>query len=725
MFFYAALLVGAVHAAHFRSDGQAGENPIRKIVSLLQKMQKEVMDEQDKDTELNEKFVCYCEKNDGELSDGTAALRAQIPELESSITESVNLKAQLDGELVQHKADRKAAQQAIESSTKRRAKEAEEYGASSGELKGDIASCKAAIEALTKGLTGSFMQSAAASSLRNLVLTRTTLERYARDTLVEFLSVSHSAHYTPVSNEVIGIISQLQADMEKELAALTKVENDAITTHEGLVSAKEKEIAAATAAIESKTERAGEVAVEIVSLKNDLEDVKQSLGADELFLMELKKNCGTKTKEYDERKKLRAEELVAISETIKILNDDDSLDLFKKTLPSPTLLQISHRVKDTAADVLTKLEKVKKEKGVQQNSMFNLITLALHGKKAGFEKVIKMIDTLVEQLAKEQTDDDAHKAWCEKEFDTTEDTIKGLQRRVAGLETKLAEAKEGIATLVEDLAVLKKGIKELDRAVEDATTQRKDENKEFVAAATENNAALQLLEVARNRMAKFYNPATYVGPERRELTPDEKTYVQAGGADPRDAEEAAAAPTGGIAGTGIELPEFLQVGLVHRDAPPPPPETMEAYSKKDAGGPLALIGRLKRDLERDIKEAEYDEEDSQKEYERFMSDSVLKRTADSKAITEKEAQKAELEADVMGAEDLKGTKTAELVSTQEYVSQLHGSCDFMIQNYDLRKKARANEVDALKNAKAVLSGADYSFEQLAAQSHRFLQARHP
>ena len=152
---------------------------------------------------------------------------------------------------------------------------------------------------------------------------------------------------------------------------------------------------------------------------------------------------------------------------------------------------------------------------------------------------------------------------------------------------------------------------------------------------------------------------------------------------------------------------------------------MEAYSKKDAGGPLALIGRLKRDLERDIKEAEYDEEDSQKEYERFMSDSVIKRTADSKAITEKEAQKAELEADVMGAEDLKGTKTAELVSTQEYVSQLHGSCDFMIQNYDLRKKARANEVDALKNAKAVLSGADYSFEQLAAQSHRFLQARHP
>merc|ERR1719395_57798 len=102
------------------------------------------MDEQEEDTDLNEKFLCYCEKNDGELSESTQSLRDQIPEIEASITESQNLKLQLDGELVQHKADRKAAQQAIEASTKRRAKEAEEFAAASGELKGDIASCKSA-----------------------------------------------------------------------------------------------------------------------------------------------------------------------------------------------------------------------------------------------------------------------------------------------------------------------------------------------------------------------------------------------------------------------------------------------------------------------------------------------------------------------------------------------------------------------------------------------------
>merc|ERR1719243_75697 len=117
----------------------------------------------------------------------------------------------------------------------------------------------------------------------------------------------------------------------------------------------------------------------------------------------------------------------------------------------------------------------------------------------------------------------------------------------------------------------------------------------------------------------------------------------------------------------------------------------------------------------DMLENEHDEKDAQKEYESFMSDSVAKRTADSKSITEKESQKAELEADLMGAKDLKKTKAAELMATQEYIMQLHGSCDFLLQNYDLRKKARADETEALKNAKAVLSGADYSFRQVAAR----------
>merc|ERR1719335_1424222 len=497
------------------------------------------------------------------------------------------------------------------------------------------------------------------------------MARYARETLTEFLSTNQGHQYVPVSQEIIGILSQLQEDMEGELADITKVENEAITQYEGLVSAKEKEIAAATAAIESKTERAGQTAVEIVNLKNDLEDTKEELGADEVFLMELKKSCSSKATEYDERVKARSMELVAISETIKILNDDDALDLFKKTLPSPSLLQLENRNKDLRKEALAAMKKIK-----ESSPELSLISMALRGKKVGFEKVIKMIDDLVAQLAKEQEDDDAQLKWCSAEFDTSEDTEKDLKRRISGLETKISETETGIATLIDELAILKQGIKDTDKAVEEA----------------------------KNRLNKFYNPALYVAPTQRPLTAEEQVYVNSGGEDPRIAEAKAAGPPGGIAGTGVTV--FTQVGV--KDAPPPPPETVDAYAKKDASGPVALIEKLKRDLEMEVQAAERDETEAQKDYEEFMSDSVAKRTADSKSITEKEAQKAGLEADLMGAKDIKKEKSDELYATEEYINQLHGSCDFLMKNFDLRKKARADEGDALKRAKAVLSGADFS-----------------
>merc|ERR1719281_160246 len=261
------------------------ENPIRRIVNLLQKMQ-EVAEEGERDKDLNEKFICYCEKNDGELQASTEELRNKIPQIEASIKEP------LDADLARHKSDRQAAKESIDTAPKQREKEADAFAEESGELKSNIAALKKASDAIAKGMSGSFLQSAAASTLRQIAVDNLNLSRYQRDTLTSFLSTS--AGYAPASGEILGILRQLQEDMEKELDDVTKTENEAITEFEGLVSAKEKEIAAATEAIESKTQRAGEVAVEIVSLKNDLEDTKDELGADEVFLMELKKSCATK-----------------------------------------------------------------------------------------------------------------------------------------------------------------------------------------------------------------------------------------------------------------------------------------------------------------------------------------------------------------------------------------------------------------------------------------------
>merc|ERR1719395_394116 len=192
-----------------------------------------------------------------------------------------------------------------------------------------------------------------------MVLTSPKLDRYDRETLTAFLSTSAQAGYAPASGEIVGILKQLLENMEGDLKEATDTENAAIAEFEGLVAAKEKEIQAATEAIEAKTERAGQIAVQIVNLKNDLEDAQEALGEDQKFLAELKKNCAVAEKEYEARKASRAEESVAIAETIKILNDDDALDLFKKTLPSPSLLQMTQtdrNVRDEALSAFTDLK---------------------------------------------------------------------------------------------------------------------------------------------------------------------------------------------------------------------------------------------------------------------------------------------------------------------------------------------------------------------------------
>merc|ERR1719377_14131 len=124
--------------------------------------------------------------------------------------------------------------------------------------------------------------------------------------------------------------------MVKELNMATATENAAIKTYEELMAAKTKEVDALTAAIEEKMTRLGELQVEIVEMKEDLDDTSKALAEDKKFLADLDKNCAIKTEEHAANMKLRGEELLALADTIKILNDDDALELFKKTLPSPS-----------------------------------------------------------------------------------------------------------------------------------------------------------------------------------------------------------------------------------------------------------------------------------------------------------------------------------------------------------------------------------------------------
>merc|ERR1712085_121125 len=300
----------------------------------------------------------------------------------------------------------------------------------------------------------------------------------------------------------------------------------------------------------------------------------------------------------------------------------------------------------------------------------DFILLALRGRKAGFDKILKLIDEMVVVMKKEQGDDDDKKDYCEQQLDQVEDQKKVLDQKIADLATVLSDTKEGISKLTEEITGLKAGIIALDSQVEEATAQRKVEAAEHKELMQSDTAAKELILFAKNRLNKFYNPKL------------------------------------------AKAASFVQLSM-NRGAPPPPPATAAAYKKKAEGSNsvISMMDLLVQDLDKEMTVSETENKNGQAEYEETIADASDKRRQDSKSLTDKEAAKADLQGALEKSGADKKSATKDLMGTEKYISSLHGECDWLLKYHEVRQVARADEIDALGKAKAVLNGADYSLLQ--------------
>merc|ERR1712085_192084 len=251
-----------------------------------------------------------------------------------------------------------------------------------------------------------------------------------------------------------------------------------------------------------------------------------------------------------------------------------------------------------------------------------------------------------------------------------DDKKKGLERSISDSNTVIEESKEGIATLAEEAKALKAGIVALDKQVSEATVQRKAEEAEHKELMQSNTAAKELILFAKNRLNKFYNPKL------------------------------------------AKAASFAQLSM-QKGAPPPPPATAAAYKKKAEGSNsvISMMDLLVQDLDKEMTVSETEEKNGQAEYEETIADASEKRRQDSKSLTDKEAAKADLEGALEKSGADKKSATKDLMGTEKYIASLHGECDWLLKYHEVRQVARADEVDALGKAKAVLNGADYSLLQ--------------
>merc|ERR1719321_2633606 len=250
---------------------------------------------------------------------------------------------------------------------------------------------------------------------------------------------------------------------------------------------------------------------------------------------------------------------------------------------------------------------------------------------------------MVATLKKEQADDDNKKEYCATELDTADDKKKELEHALEDLETAIAKTEEGIAALASEIAALNDAIKALDKQVAEATEQRKQENEDYTELMAQDSAAKDVINFAKNRLNKFYNPKLYKAPPKRELSEEDRITVNMGGT------LAPTPPPAGIAGTGITA--LSQV----KPPPAPPPESFKAYAKKteESNGVMAMMDMLVKDPDKEMTIATATEKDAHADYETFMKDSAEKRAEDSKSVEDKMGAIAEMEGVLQSDTDAK------------------------------------------------------------------------
>jgi len=665
-----------VHSSlSFDAEG-AKNRPVTKVITLLKDMQKQLEKEGEEDEEIYEKMACWCETNDKEKTKSIADAEAKINDLTTSIEELSAASARLNTEIKNLEKEVAANQAALDKATALRQKDLAEFNAEEKDLLQSISALKSAVVVLSKHHGGALLQELGSTVFHAAISVQDQLHKHGA--LFEGVLTKHQKHvvaafvqapedyfdaaptfkqsYAPASGEIFGILKQMKETFESNLSGSQKDEMIGQKAYEDLKAAKEDEIAAGQDQIETKTQELANTDEKLANDKIDLEDTRTSLAADEEFLMMLKEKCQMTDAEWEERQKARQLEIEAVSKALAILSSDDAHDLFTKTF-NPSLVQtnMNSKMRDQAADLLSAM-------GKKHNNP-HLVTLATRIRLDAFTKVKKAINDMITQLTQEGADEIKHKDFCVEGFNENERATEKKEREKKDLIQLIADLTMTIDTLTTEIDTLKAEIAEMQVQMKRAGEDREKENKEFQMTVADQRATQKLLNQALNVLKGVY----------------------------------------------AKKAKLALAQLKQEPAGPPPPPGFKAYKKNDAaGGVMGMIQQIINDAKAMEAEAIRSEEDAQKAYEDFVKETNASIETKSKEIINKTELKSQAEADRVQAETEKEAALLELEQLSNENADLHKACDFVLKNFEIRQTGRNEEIDALKQALAILSGAKFS-----------------
>merc|ERR1719276_365620 len=366
----------------------------------------------------------------------------------------------------------------------------------------------------------------------------------------------------------------------------------------------------------------------------------------------LKEKCSSTDAEWEERQKTRQLEMEACSKALAVLSSDEAHDLFTKTFNPAFIQEEESNQRRTAA------AKVLKTVALKNNSP-RLAAIAIKVQLDAFVRVKKAIDDMITQLLAEKKDEIKHKDFCVEEFNTNQLQTERKEREKQDLLALIEDLQLTIKTLSAEIDTLKSEIAELNTELKRAGEEREKQNKEFQQVVADQRASQKLLTAALDILKGFYE-------KEEALIQQQKTQ-----------------------------------------GPPPPPGFKEYKKSGAAGGVMGMIQEIINDAKKMEADATRAEAEGQAAYEELVKDTNASIEEKTKSQVNKTEEKAKAEENLQQAITDKEAALLELEELSNYNAELHQNCDFIMKNFEIRQTARDEEIEALKQAKSILSGAKF------------------
>merc|ERR1719281_258591 len=479
------------------------------------------------DGELYDKLACWCETNDKDKTKAIADGKNSVASLTASFDKNTALASTRETEIAALTDEVASLTKALEEAKALREKQNDEFNMTEKDLIQSIHSLKNAVmqlgktqgeqpaEELLQKQENSLLQ--VANTLRSIPkMALHAVPPHMRPQLRELLQAPReglsllqqpppggASNYEPQSGAIFGVLKQMKETFETNMEEGKKEEADGAAQYEELKNTKETQLNAAKDKISTKTQELAKAKETAANDKEDLDDTQATLAADTEFLAKLKEQGATIDKQWEERSKMRADEIAAVGETINILTDDDARDQFND---AGTFMQLRAQ---------SKRESVARERTAaylaaagDKLSSKRLAYLAVRVKNDVFAKVKESIDGMVVQLDTEQHNEAHKKDGCIKDEDTNEKQTVERNDHKDDVETEINALNAEIEFQRQDQARLKSEIAEAHIAQKRASENRETENKEFQTVVTDQQATQKILLQAKDRLAQFYAKKT-------------------------------------------------------------------------------------------------------------------------------------------------------------------------------------------------------------------------